>query len=145
MSKAEAVRMRDAYFRAYSGIKRWHKQQISRMKREKMVRTLSGRLRYLDPDKHYNEALNTPVQGTGSDAIKMSLKAVFEGLRSIPGAKIVHHVHDEILVECNDNPEEIRAVKGILETGMKTSMEKMLKKVPVEVEATSGESWADLK
>ena len=146
LTEAEAERQHAAFFRAYPGLKRWHRRQIREMERTKKVRTLSGRLRYLDPDKHYNEALNTPVQGTGADALKLSLRAVFDRFRrEVPSAKIVHHVHDEIIVECNDDPEEIETVKGIVSGCMKESMGKLLKHVPVEVDPASGKSWADLK
>ncbi len=90
---------------------------------------------------------NTPVQGTGADALKKALRNVAYRLRDKLGdrAKIVHHVHDEILVEADDDTEVLDLTAKELESGMKESLATLLKNVPVEVDASAGSNWAEVK
>ena len=142
----QAEQFRNKFFEAYPGLKRWHGLAYRDGQRMGYTCTLNGRRRYLDPDKSYSEWFNTPVQGTGADALKKSLRRVCLDLQAAVGdaARIVHHVHDEILVEVKDDPDTIAKVKEILEVGMIESMQTMLKHVPVEVEAAVGKNWAEV-
>jgi len=134
------------FFEAYPGLKRWHNIAYRDGQRLGYARTPLGRIRYLDSDKAFSEYFNVPVQGCGADALKKSLRNVLLRLRKALGDKatIVHHVHDEIIVEADDDPEVVRIAKHELEAGMKESLESMLKRVPVKVEAKSGKTWADV-
>ena len=97
---------------------------------------------------------NTPVQGSGADALKTSLAIVQDRIDNMFGitpaetpdgpVQIVHHVHDEILTEADDDHEMIRAVEIELSEGMKEGMEKFVKRVPVVVDPANGYSWADV-
>jgi DNA polymerase-1 len=145
MSEQQAKRFRDRFFAKYNGIERWHKRVQRDGQRQHMAWTIGGRLRYLGPDA-YNEFYNTPVQGTGADALKRSLRIVYERLKRHQGrAKIVHHVHDEIIVEADNDPDLIAAVKEDLHDGMADGISPYLKRVPVEVEPSSGFNWAEAK
>lgn len=137
---------RNRYFDAYQGIKRWHKTAVRDGQRTGMARTLNGRLRYLDPETTYNEFLNTPVQGTGADALKKALRNVTFRLRETLGndARIIHHVHDEIITEARDDPEVLRIAAEQVQAGMQEAMEDLLKSVPVEVEPATGPNWAEV-
>ena len=91
---------------------------------------------------------NTPVQGTGADALKLSLRNMHDLIiRSSYGSrvKLVHHVHDEIILEVDDDPELIVQVKKDLERAMVAGMSPYLQRVPIEVDAHAGKSWADAK
>jgi DNA polymerase-1 len=105
-------------------------------------------LRYLDPLTTYNEFLNNPVQGSGADGLKLAMRDVHARLQHAKyggRAALCHMVHDELIVECDDDPDMIAAVKEDLEAGMHVGMAPFLKKVPILVEANSGPSWADAK
>lgn len=143
MSLDEAELFRTRYFDAYSGIKRWHREIFSDThKKQGMTRTVAGRLRYLQPDTH-NEWANTPVQGTGADGLKCSLSVVYQRLKKYNGAaRMIHMVHDEIIIEADDDPELVLAVKKDLEEGMIEGMQPLLRKVPVVVEGGVGATWA---
>ena len=136
------------YFENYADIKRWHSRVLRDGQRTGISRTLSGRKRYLDPNTAFNEFYNTPVQGTGADALKLSMRNVHHRLQHEKyggRAFLCHMVHDELIVECDDDPDMIAAVKVDLEEGMKEGMAPFLKKVPIVVDANAGPSWADAK
>ena len=144
LTLAEAKRFIQRYFENYSGVRAWHQRVLRDAERYPIARTLWGRRRFLDPDKARNEFFNTPIQGTGADGLKRSLPIVWKRLLKYGGrAKMVHMVHDEIVVECDDDPELIAAVKLDLQEGMIEGIQDMLPHVPVEAEAGHGESWAD--
>jgi DNA polymerase-1 len=145
MTEAQATEFRRRYFEVYSGISRWHKRALRDGQRARMTRTLGGRLRYLD-ETAYNEYYNSPVQGTGADALKRSLRLVRERLKKYNGrAKLVHHVHDEIIVEADNDPELIALVKKDLHDGMMEGMTSLVRNVPVKVDPSHGASWAEAK
>lgn len=144
LTLAEAKRFIQRYFENYSGVRAWHQRVLRDAERYPIARTLWGRRRFLDPDKARNEFFNTPIQGTGADGLKRSLPIVWGRLLKYGDrAKMVHMVHDEIVVECDDDPELIAAVKLDLQEGMIEGIRDMLPHVPVEAEAGHGESWAD--
>jgi DNA polymerase I-like protein with 3'-5' exonuclease and polymerase domains len=144
MSVPEAETFRNRYFEGYAGIKSWHRDIFSdHNKRSGMTRTVAGRLRYLKPESH-NEFANTPVQGTGADGLKCSLWLVYERMKKYNGAaRMIHMVHDEIIVEADEDPDLLKSVQRDLEEGMIEGIQPMLRKVPVVVEGGIGESWAE--
>lgn len=88
---------------------------------------------------------NTPVQGTGADALKTSMCGISERLAKHGDAmKMVHIVHDEVILEVDDDPDCIKAAESILHDEMKVGMEKFLKVVPVVVDPAHGRTWADV-
>lgn len=143
MSLDEAELFRTRYFEGYSGIRSWHRRIFSDDgKKRGVTRTVAGRLRYLPPEAH-NEYANTPVQGTGADGLKCSLAVVYQRLKKYNGAaRMIHMVHDEIIVEADEDPELVEAVGKDLEEGMVEGMQPLLRKVPVVVEGGSGDTWA---
>jgi DNA polymerase I-like protein with 3'-5' exonuclease and polymerase domains len=144
MSRNQAEVFRKKYFEAYPGIAAWHKKVFNEDKRRRMTRTLSGRMRFLEDPNAHNEFANTPVQGSGADGLKCSLKVVHERLKKYDGrVKMVHMVHDEIILECDDEPELLKAAQHDLEQGMVEGIAPFMKNVPVEAEGGIGDSWAD--
>jgi DNA polymerase-1 len=154
LSKREATKYRKRYFERYKGIEHWHRRVLREGQRNGFSRTLSGRIRYLDPHEAFNEFYNTPVQGTGADALKTSMAIVQDKIDTTFGVTpaetpdgpvfIAHHVHDEIITEADDDHEMITEVETILHDGMKEGMEKFVRRVPVVVDPSNGKSWADI-
>lgn len=145
MTLGEAETFRRRYFDAYSGVSRWHRMIFSdENKKRGMTRTVLGRLRYLKTDSH-NEFANTPVQGTGADGLKASLRIVYLRLKEKlkEHARMIHMVHDEIVLEVDDDPEIAEAAEETLKGGMIDGIQPMLKRVPVVVEGGKAESWAE--
>ena len=86
-------------------------------------------------------ALNTPIQGTAADLIKLAMIRVDEALRrEFPDARLILQVHDELIVEC---PEAIAAEVAAL---VSREMEQVAAlSVPLTAEAKWGKSWFDAK
>jgi DNA polymerase-1 len=102
------------------------------------TRTLSGRRRL--GVERFTEKLNTPVQGTGADGLKLALGLLHETRNEVPSAMPVLTVHDEIVLEC-DRQDAERA-RLWLERCMREGMSELLKRVPVEVEGQVGRDWS---
>jgi len=119
---------------------------LTRGKQEKISRSMGGRLRWLHDEKAHNEFMNTPVQATGADGLKAALREVYFKLKPYgERVKMVHHVHDEIILEVDDDLDLIQQAKLDLCAGMRAGMGQFLKTVPVEVDAAHGSSWAACK
>jgi DNA polymerase I-like protein with 3'-5' exonuclease and polymerase domains len=135
LTEEQATQYRDAFFQAYPGLRRWHRsignQPIA-------TRTLAGRRR--QNVKRYTEKLNTPIQGTGADGLKLALALLWERRAQCPGAFPVLVVHDEIVLECDADQAE--AVARWLRQAMLDGMAPLIFPVPVEVETKIGKTWA---
>lgn len=144
MTLAAAELFRRRYFDAYSGIQRWHRRIFAdETKKSGITRTVAGRLRYLRADAH-NEFANSPVQGTGADGLKASLRIVYQKLKQFNGkARMIHMVHDEIVLEVDDEPGLAEAAEVELQNGMIEGTQPMLKRVPVVVEGGVADTWAE--
>ena len=144
MSLEEAFAYRERFFGTYEGIARWHSRTSARVDRgEYETRTLTGRLRR--DVRFYTEHLNAPVQGTAADGMKLALALLWERREACPGAVPVLAVHDEIVVECNE--EDAEKAKAWLVKAMKDGMDAVVNTsephVPIEVEASVAQTWGD--
>jgi DNA polymerase-1 len=135
LTEAEAARLRERFFQAYPELRAWHRR--ARGDGPVEVRTASGRRRVVNS---FTERLNTPVQGTGADGLKLALALLWETRDRCPGAAPVLAVHDELVVEADAG--EAEAARDWLVGCMRRGMEAFLKKVPVEVEAVICRDWA---
>lgn len=133
LSPEDAQQLRHAFFRAYPGLKRWHRAQPEG---EVEVRTLAGRRRRTD---RYTEKLNTPVQGTGADGLKLALALLWERRGEVKDTFPVLAVHDEIVVEAPE--EEAQRALDWLTGAMREGMGLVLPEVPVEVEGGVFRDW----
>jgi DNA polymerase I len=142
MTTAQAKQWKRGYYKTYKGIHKWHKETQAKIDSgATMCRTLSGRLRYMQP-KAYNEWKNTPVQGTAADGLKTSLRLVYNKLKRYNGAvRIAAHAHDEIILEAKE--EYAKEAKKDLEEAMVAGMQSLLPSVPVRVDSHICTSWAD--
>lgn len=139
MSRSEAAQFRRRYFEAYPKISEWHHRQVAIAKREKCVRTLSGRIRPM-PEPLLTVSANSPTQGTGADILKLALGEIAR-VAFPRGWDIVAEVHDEIVLEVPEGDEA--AAKAKLEQVMISAGQEVLKTIPVEAEASVGKTWAD--
>jgi DNA polymerase-1 len=154
LSLKESERYHKRYFERYRGVRAWHRKVINDGMRSRMSRTLSGRVRWLD-EKAFNEYYNTPVQGSGADALKTSMRLVQDRIDKTFGISapmtmdgpvaMCHHVHDEIILESDDDKEMEAEASKQLHDGMHEGMSRFLQKVPVVVEPSSGNSWSEAK
>ena len=133
----EAVRLREAFFEAYPGLRVWHRRVREQHAAE--VRTLTGRRRRMLPADPDTKRLNTPVQGTGADGLKRALGLLWARRHACPGAVPVIACHDEIVVECP--AESGAAAAAWVRAAMEEGMADLVAPVPVVVEPAVGERW----
>ena len=138
------------YLEKYSGIKHFMDDIVESAKQKGYVETLFGRRRYIPEIKSSNymvrqfgsrAAMNTPIQGTAADIMKIAMINVYNKIKEEKiDAKIVLQIHDELLIEVNNDDKE--KAKQIL----KECMEKATKlEIPLEVELSEGDSWYEVK
>lgn len=141
MNLAEAEYIRASFFKTYKGIASWHKKVANNGDNMQYNETLSGRKRYYKTDQRFvSELYNTPVQGTGADILKMALIRLFDRLKGTSG-KLTNCVHDEIVVECNENDASI--IAKIVRQEMVAAGEEYIKSVPIEVEVLVAQDWSE--
>jgi DNA polymerase-1 len=137
LSEKEAAQYRKAFFAAYPGLAQWHRKAGA--SRAKECRTLAGRRRLLDDKTPYTHRLNTPVQGTEADGLKIALALLWERRDQVPRAFPVLAVHDEIVVEAD--AEQATSVAAWLKQAMLEGMAPLVDPVPVEVEINIAPTW----
>ena len=150
VSRYEAKDYIESYLDHYRGVRRYMKQVVADARDCGYTTTIYGRRRSIPELKSSNFnvrsgaeriALNTPIQGTAADLIKLAMIRVDAALRrEFPEAKLILQVHDELIVEC---PEEIAADVAAL---VSREMEQVASlNVPLTAEAKWGKSWYDAK
>ena len=150
ISRKEAVEYINKYFETYPGVKIFLDDLVRQGKEQGYVTTLYGRRRPIPELKSANfmqrqfgerVAMNSPIQGSAADIMKIAMIAVDRELRARNlKSRIVLQIHDELLIETAE--DEIGAVKEILTDKMKHAADL---KVSLEVEAEVGRSWFDAK
>jgi DNA polymerase-1 len=146
MSETDAENMMRRYFSTYRGLAQWLERAAARAVRERQARTQTGRLvrfRFDPADRQavsgiHRMGKNIPVQGTASDIFKRALRLAHEALRGA-SASLVNVVHDEIVVECDE--EEATETASRLEQAMCAAGAEFLRHVPVKVEAEIADEW----
>lgn len=150
ISVKEAKAYIESYLEKYHGVRNYMESIKEQAKKDGYVKTMLNRIRYIPELKspNYNirqfgerVALNTPIQGTAADIIKLAMvrvdnRLINEGLKS----KLILQVHDELIVEAHK--DEVNKVKQILSEEMQGAMEL---NVPLKVDMSTGHSWYDAK
>lgn len=140
----------DEYLNKYKGIEKFMSDIVEITKEKGYVETLYKRRRYV-PELSSNSymvrqfgtrvAMNTPIQGTAADIMKIAMIDVYNQLKQNNlKSKIVLQVHDELILEC---PVEEKEIASKL---LKNCMENVIKlKVPLKAELSEGYNWYELK
>lgn len=148
VSVAEAKRYIEAYLAKYSGVDGFMKKTVTDAQKNLYVETLFGRRRYIPEINASNKivqaaakriAMNTPIQGTAADIIKLAMIKVFERLeREQLPARLILQVHDELIVEVKEEYAEQAAAI------LKEEMENCIKlDVPLTADVKTGKTWFD--
>ena len=150
VSNKQAKQYIDDYLEKYSGIKKFMSNITEEAKEKGYVETLFGRKRYIPELKSSNYmvrkfgdrvAMNTPIQGTAADIMKIAMINVNKELKEKKiNGKIVLQIHDELLLEVSKEDKEV--AKEILKRNMENAMKL---DVPLEVEISEGKNWYELK
>lgn len=147
ITNAEASRFIDAYFKLYPGVRAWLDDTLLQAREKGYVTTLLQRRRYLpelhSPDRNARGAaermaINTPVQGSAADIIKIAMIRLDRALREFD-ATLLLQVHDELVVEAR--AEEADKVAGVMRTIMENAVRL---EVPMRVDVGVGRHWAEI-
>ena len=150
VSRYEARAYIDSYLENYRGVRSYMKKVVEDAREIGFTQTLYGRRRYIPELKSSNFnirsgaeriTLNTPIQGTAADLIKLAMIRVEQALNeNFPEAELLLQVHDELIVEC---PEAIAYEVAELISREMQAVAQL--NVPLVAEAKTGKSWYDAK
>ena len=148
IGRADAKEYIERYFTTYPKVKEYLDSEIAFARENGYVKTVFGRRRPI-PEIHASNfmrrsfservAMNSPIQGTAADMMKVAMNAVYEKLkRKELKSEIVLQVHDELLLEVPE--EELDEVREILVSSMENAL---TLPVPFLVEAKTGKNWEE--
>ncbi|MEF9952344.1 MAG: DNA polymerase I [Clostridium sp.] len=150
ITRKEAKKYIDNYFDRYTGVKTYLENTIIEAKEKGYVHTLINRVRYIPEISSSNKivknhgerlAMNTPIQGTAADIIKIAMVNVYRRLKEEKlKSKLILQVHDELILEVHK--DEVDYVQNLLETEMKNTIDL---NVPLEISLNTGENWYEAK
>jgi DNA polymerase-1 len=144
----EAKEFIDGYFGVYAGVRRYLDATLEEARERGWVSTLMGRRRYLPElrsahgaERAFAErvAINTPIQGSAADLVKLAMLSVHRALGRHTGARLLLQVHDELLLECPAG--EAEAVTAMVRREMQGCYPL---RVPLTVSVGTGPTWFDV-
>ncbi len=150
ISREDAQAFIDAYFERYKGVRAWLDKTIEETRKTGKVKTLFGRIRPI-PDIHSRDhnarmfaertAVNTPIQGTAADLIKIAMIRIHRSLQSMGlSAKILLQVHDELVLEVP--VAELDQACALVRQEMEHAA---TLRVPLKVDLNVADNWKDMK
>lgn len=147
IKRAEAKQLIENYFKQYPGLKAYMDDVVSEAREKGFVTTLLGRRRYLRNINSRNgimrsaderNAINSPVQGSAADMIKLAMIKVHKALKEGNfQTKMILQVHDELIFDVLK--EELEAIKPLVEKNMREAMPGL--QVPIVVDMGTGDNW----
>lgn len=150
VTRKEADQYIKDYFEKYSMVKRFMDEQIEFAKAQGYVKTLMGRKRYINEITAGNYmvrqlgerlAMNSPIQGSAADIIKLAMIKVHAELKKRNlKSRLILQVHDELIIETRN--DEIDEVKKLLVENMENAADL---KVKMTADLNTGKNWYDLK
>ena len=150
ISRKEATEYIEQYFATYPKVKEFLDKLVADAKEQGYITTMFGRRRPIPElsssnfmQRSFGErvAMNSPIQGTAADIIKIAMIKVWKALKEAGlQSKLILQVHDELLIETRK--EEVEQVKQILSENMKKAAELA---VTLEVDLHVGDNWYDAK
>lgn len=150
ITRKEAKGYIDSYYEKYKGVKEYMERTIARAREDGYVSTIFGRRRYVPEleSKNHNlrafgerVAMNTPIQGSAADIIKIAMVKVYNALREeCPNSKLILQIHDELIIEA---PEaEAQRASEVLRREMENAVNL---NVPLVADVNTGKSWYEAK
>jgi DNA polymerase-1 len=146
ISVKQAKEYIESYLASYPGVRDYLKDIVKEAAASGFVETLCGRIRYIPEIQSQNGvmrkfgervAMNSPIQGSAADIIKIAMLSVSKRLREAGlDAKLILQVHDELIIEANANCAE--EVAEVLKSEMENAMQLP---VPLTVDLSIGDRW----
>ncbi|MBQ5414726.1 MAG: DNA polymerase I, partial [Firmicutes bacterium] len=150
ISRKQAEQYIKDYFNRFKGVKAFMDKSVEQAKQSGSVRTLYGRKRaipeilsgqYMVRQLGERLAMNSPIQGTAADIIKIAMIKVFKALEeAYPQSRMILQVHDELIIQARK--EDAEGVGRLLKECMESAAEL---KVKLIAEENTADNWYDLK
>ena len=146
----EAKKYIENYLAGFPNVKKFMDDTVEKAKTRGYVTTMFGRRRYIPELTASNKiqqaagkriAMNTPIQGSAADIIKIAMVKVYDRLKAeVPEAKLILQVHDELIVECSmeDKDKAAKILSEEMQNAVKLS-------VPLTADVNSGDTWYEAK
>ncbi|MBK7935611.1 MAG: DNA polymerase I [Lewinellaceae bacterium] len=149
IKRPEAKELIENYFRQYSGLKKYMDDTVEFARANGYVETLLGRRRYLRDINSRNGmmrsmnerfAINSPIQGTAADLIKVAMVHIREAMRAGGfRSNMILQVHDELVFDVRK--DELERLKPMIREKMQNAIPNL--KVPILVDMGTGENWLE--
>jgi len=148
MTVGESKQFIDTYFARYPGIKKYMEDVVENARQDSYVTTLFGRRRYVPEINSRNRtvrqfaertAINTPIQGTAADMIKVAMIEVHHEIKGMK-SKMILQVHDELVFDVHK--DELDKMKKIVKSVMEDSVKL---DVPIKADMGIGDNWLECK
>ena len=150
LTLAEAENFVEAYFKRFTGVKQYLDDTRKRAAAQGYVETMLGRRRYFHNlsgqanqivrNREEREAVNSPIQGTAADIMKLAMLAVDSNLKKAKlDVVMLLQVHDELVLECNEN--DIEQASKLVQDSMSAAYQL---KVPLQTDARAGVNWGKM-
>lgn len=146
VSRSEAKKYIDEYFKTYPSVKEFMDMNVKKAQEQGYLKTFKGRIRFFPEFRSPNfatrtfgkrAAMNMPLQGGASDIIKIAMLKVYNALKEGNfKAKLILQVHDELIVDAPE--EETEKVKQLLKENMENAVKLS---VPLPVNVRAGKNW----
>jgi DNA polymerase I len=150
IGREQAQEFINAYFERYKGVRRWLDQTLEDARKTGKVQTLYGRIRQIPNinSKDYNlrqfaerTAMNSPIQGTAADIIKVAMTRIHKSFRDNNlSSNLLLQVHDELVLEAHIS--EVKTTCEIVKHEMENSV---ILRVPLRVALNVANNWMDMK
>jgi DNA polymerase-1 len=150
ITRKDAASFIEQYFNVFKGVRQYMDDIVANAKKDGYVTTLLDRRRYLPEIKSSNfnlrsfaerTAMNTPIQGTAADIIKLAMVQMDEALKSRGlKSRMLLQVHDELVFEVP--PDELELMKGLLPEVMEGALKL---DVPLKADVSFGDNWYEAK
>jgi len=150
ITRKEAKLYIENYFKQYESVKTYMEEKVNECKENGYVTTILNRKRTIPEINSSNfnlrsfgerTAMNTPIQGSAADIIKIAMIKVYNALKDGNyKSKLLLQVHDELLIEAHK--DELEEIKELLKNNMEHAVELS---VPLDVDMNVGKNWYDTK
>ncbi|GHU94122.1 DNA polymerase I [Spirochaetia bacterium] len=148
ITRIDAAAFIEAYFKTYSGIRKYIEELIAKTEKLGYASTIFGRRRYIQAINSRNKtekagaermAVNTPIQGSAADIVKTAMLNLDKALSAAQSpARLLLQVHDELILECPRDaaPDTAKLVQEVMEKAVTL-------KIPLRVSVETGKRWGD--
>jgi DNA polymerase I len=150
ITRKEAAEFIEQYFNVFQGVRQYMDEIVKQARKDGYVTTLLNRRRYL-PEIHASNfnlrsfaertAMNTPIQGTAADIIKLAMVRLAQRMReSAVESRMLLQVHDELVFEVP--PSELETMRALVKEEMENAL---VLSVPLKVDVNYGSNWYEAK